>query len=210
MLKALFDKNQNLIYQFSRFAGIGFLNTAVDFSFLNLFIAVTGITAGGRLSVINAVAFSVAVFHSYYWNKFWAFGERREKVTKFLLQIALAGLVGVVVIAAAVFGAKQTYHWLYFVALIAVLVVLEIVLWLSFRLKVFLITGRQSGEFTKFMVVSVIGTFINSSVVGLVTGFIPPLFGTNPELWANLAKVAATAVALVWNFTGYKLLVFKK
>ena len=53
-------------------------------------------------------------------------------------------------------------------------------------------------------------SFEYSSVVFGVTTFIPPFFGLSPELWANLAKVAATGFSLIWNFIGYKFIVFKK
>ncbi|HEV8601160.1 MAG TPA: GtrA family protein [Patescibacteria group bacterium] len=94
-------------------------------------------------------------------------------------------------------------------------------------------TFRDSGtvdktkQFTFFLIVSVIGASINSLVVYLVTTFVPipanllasvlsyvpalaNKFGDLAVLWLNLAKLAATAVSLVWNFVGYKLFVFKK
>jgi len=66
------------------------------------------------------------------------------------------------------------------------------------------------GNFLVFVAITVIGLLINTSVVVGITTFIPPLFGLNPTLWANVAKVFATGFSMVWNFTGYKLIVFKK
>lgn len=68
----------------------------------------------------------------------------------------------------------------------------------------------QAKKFSSFMSVSIVGILINSTIVYLITTFIPPLLGINDVLWANLAKVFATGISLVWNFIGYKFLVFKK
>ena len=65
-------------------------------------------------------------------------------------------------------------------------------------------------KFSIFLVVSIIGVAINTAVLRLVSTNIDPLFGLSQALWVNLAKVVATGVSLVWNFIGYKLIVFKK
>jgi len=65
-------------------------------------------------------------------------------------------------------------------------------------------------EISQYLVVTIIGAGINTGIVFLITTFIQPIFGLSPELWANLAKAAATGVSLVWNFIGYKFFVFKK
>jgi putative flippase GtrA len=64
-------------------------------------------------------------------------------------------------------------------------------------------------QFAKFLTVSVIGGIINSSVVFLITTYIDPLFSLEGQVWANVAKVVATAVGLVWNFIGYKFWALK-
>lgn len=65
-------------------------------------------------------------------------------------------------------------------------------------------------KFSQFLIVSIIGITINGAVVYLVTSFIDPVFGLSPQLWANVAKLFATGLSLVWNFVGYKFFVFKK
>jgi len=107
------------------------------------------------------------------------------------------------------YGAGKQLSGGYFLITIFVLFVLEVVLWYSFKIK----TARGSAaaeQFSLFVLVSIVGTIINSSIVGLITGFIPPMFGLNPKIWANMAKILATGIALVWNFIGYKVFVFKK
>jgi len=65
-------------------------------------------------------------------------------------------------------------------------------------------------EFSQFIAVTLVGLAINSTIVYVVTTFIDPMFGLNETLWANLAKVAATGFSLIWNFIGYKFIVFKQ
>ena len=63
-------------------------------------------------------------------------------------------------------------------------------------------------QFLQFLVVSIIGVLINSGIVYIITTWVNPM--TGKETWANLAKVAATIISLLWNFIGYKFIVFKK
>jgi len=69
---------------------------------------------------------------------------------------------------------------------------------------------EQGKKFSQFLAVSLGGVIINSSVVFIITTYIPPVFGIQSVLWANLAKVIATGISLIWNFIGYKFWVFKK
>lgn len=80
----------------------------------------------------------------------------------------------------------------------------------TFKAKETTEAGEVTKEFIQFIIVSLVAVVINSSIVYSITTFIPPFFGLGQELWANLAKVVATAVALIWNFVGYKFIVFKK
>lgn len=63
-------------------------------------------------------------------------------------------------------------------------------------------------QFLQFLVVSIIGVLINSGIVYIITTWVNPM--TGKEAWANLAKLAATIISLLWNFIGYKFIVFKK
>ena len=140
--------NKKLTIQFSKFVLIGFLNTGIDFAILNLLMWQTGIYSGKYIILLNAIAFSVAVTNSYFWNKFW------------------------------IFRAKET--------------------------------DKKAGEFAQFVAVTLVGMAINTTIVYSVTTLVSPIFGLSVELWANLAKAAATGISLVWNFIGYKFIVFKK
>jgi len=135
------------INQFSKFVVIGFMNTAIDFTILNLLMWWTGIYSGTSIILLNIISFSIAVFNSYFWNKYWTFRDL-DKV--------------------------------------------------------------EAKEFSQFILVTLIGLAINSSIVYGITTLISPMFGISPELWANLAKVAATGFSLIWNFIGYKFIVFNR
>ena len=66
-----------------------------------------------------------------------------------------------------------------------------------------------AAEFGKFLLVSIIGFAINSLILWFLTTLMHPLGGLSPQVWENAAKIAATIVYTIWNFIGYKLLVFK-
>ena len=65
------------------------------------------------------------------------------------------------------------------------------------------------GEFTQFLIISAIGIGINTGIVVAGTGLILPFLGMSPAAWANVIKILATFVSMVWNFLGYKFIVFK-
>ena len=86
-------------------------------------------------------------------------------------------------------------------------------------------SADRSRQFTIFLGVSVVGALVNTAVLRSSVAFAPNLlswiahiitvvlplsFWSKIDMTLNLAKVLATAVSLVWNFVGYKLLVFRK
>lgn len=136
-------KKIEIIWQFSKFALVGILNTAIDFGILNILVYLTGITKGPATLFMDAIAFSTAVINSYYWNKRW------------------------------------TFH------------------------------GAKQGDFIIFVAVTLIGLSINASIVFVVSTFVQPRLVDTGAQWINVAKVMATAISLFWNFTGYKVIVFR-
>ena len=72
---------------------------------------------------------------------------------------------------------------------------------------------KQVQQFSQFFAVSVVGAIINVSVATIVVTYAKPIVGTaliNDALWGSVGALGGTAVGLIWNFFGYKLLVFKK
>ena len=143
------EKRKEFIAQITKYVLVGSLNTGIDFAVLNLLLWMTGIYSGKWIILLNAIAFSVAVINSYFWNKFWTF---KDKGTD----------------------------------------------------------GSKVKEFSQFVSITLIGMILNTAVVYFMTTFTSPIMELSPELWANLAKVFATGISLVWNFLGYKFIVFKK
>ena len=69
-------------------------------------------------------------------------------------------------------------------------------------------TGGIFQDLPKFLVVSGTGLLVNSGIVIFLTTFVSVSF-FSPALWLNVAKVMATVFSLVWNFVGYKFVVFR-
>ena len=65
-------------------------------------------------------------------------------------------------------------------------------------------------EYLQFLVVSLVAIAINVGTASLVVNFIPIQFGLAPTIWANLGAAAGVAAGLIWNFLGYKFIVFKE
>jgi putative flippase GtrA len=65
-------------------------------------------------------------------------------------------------------------------------------------------------EFIEFFIVTMIGMGINTLIVFLGTTFFSPMMGLSAAAWANLIKIGATMFSMIWNFAGYKFIVFKK
>lgn len=199
-----------IILQFFKFAGIGFLTTAVDFLFLNLISKIFDVNFGLKLGGINAISFAIALVHSYLWNANWTFGSADGiSVVKSFFRVVLIGIVGVVGIALAVLGGKAQAAPFYYLMVLAVLLLVEIIIWNGFSLGWFRKVENTIGHtIMAFVLVSVIGALINSGLVSLLTQYWTVT--DNLDLNKNIAKVVATFFSLMWNFVGYKVFVFKK
>ena len=65
-------------------------------------------------------------------------------------------------------------------------------------------------EITQFYVVTAISLGINVGIFSLIVNKIGPQFGTPPATWNTIGILIAAIVVSVWNFLGYKFIVFKK
>lgn len=75
----------------------------------------------------------------------------------------------------------------------------------------------EGKKFSQFLFVSIVGMLINVSVATITVTYLKdPINGIlnlsflTDQLWVSIGALAGTAVGLVWNFTGYKIWVFKK
>ena len=141
--------------------------------------------------------------------------HRIGKKYSFLWQIAKFGFVGVLNTAID-FGVFNALIALTSITASAAIIGINV---LSFSVAVinsyfwnkqWVFTAGKKGNFITFFVVTLIGLFINTGTVYVLTNYLGP-DSTSPQTqWANLAKVIATCFSLIWNFVGYKLIVFKK
>jgi len=74
---------------------------------------------------------------------------------------------------------------------------------------------KEVQKFSQFFAVSIVGAVINVSVATLVVTYLKPVVGAdflflNDNLWGTVGALFGTAFGLVWNFLGYKFIVFKK
>lgn len=199
-----------VILQFLKFVGIGFLISGADFLFFNFLSKSLGVSKGIVLGAVNAISFIVAVIHSFVWNSNWTFSaEQQISIGKVFWRSVLIGVMGVLGVAFAVLGGKVAASAYYFLAVLAVLLVSEVAVWKIFKLPFSFKANAAAGQTVlAFLVVSLIGTLINSGLIALVTQHW--MVTANLDLNKNIAKVIATACSLFWNFIGYKLVVFKK
>ncbi len=65
-------------------------------------------------------------------------------------------------------------------------------------------------EFSQFFLVTLGGLLINVSTASLLVNSVGPKFGFSLELWANFGAIVAAFTTVIWNFLGYKFIVFKK
>jgi len=202
-----------VILQLLRFAAIGVLNTAIDFIVLNVISKALGINAGLGLGTINIFGFLAAVIQSYYWNRSWTFdpSQTADAIKNFFRLVVVGGLgfLGLVAVLGGVqFGAEPLYYLL----VLAVFLITEIVVWIVFGLSHRPQAVPQGHHvFAAFMVVSIIGLLLNSFLLAVVSSYLAQAgVFHNPDLVKNVAKVIAVVASLIWNFIGYKVMVFKK
>lgn len=66
-----------------------------------------------------------------------------------------------------------------------------------------------SKEILQFIAVSGIGFVVNVGADYFFVNMVGSFWDMRPFLWAQFSAVLASAIAMIWNFTGYKFFVFK-
>jgi putative flippase GtrA len=61
------------LFEFSKFAVVGVLNSGVDFGILNLLMLMTGLSSGTAFLAFKSISVTLGVINSYLWNKYWTF-----------------------------------------------------------------------------------------------------------------------------------------
>ncbi|MBU4223982.1 GtrA family protein [Patescibacteria group bacterium] len=65
-----------------------------------------------------------------------------------------------------------------------------------------------SKEFLQFIVVSLVGLFINVATDYVFVNMVSPFGGMPLKTWAQFSAMLAAAIGMTWNFLGYKFIVF--
>jgi putative flippase GtrA len=82
------------LVRFLKFATVGVIGMVVDFTMLNLLVAVVGLPVW----LANIFSFSAAVVSNFTWNRLWTFPESRSRpLFRQLGQFALVNVVGLVI-----------------------------------------------------------------------------------------------------------------
>jgi putative flippase GtrA len=88
------------LFEFSKFAIVGVLNSGVDFGILNTLILLTGMASGSAFLAFKSISVTLGVINSYIWNKYWTFGamkssEARRELVSFMVVTLIAVAVNV-------------------------------------------------------------------------------------------------------------------
>lgn len=197
-----------VILQLCRFVAIGVLNTALDFLILNFISKTLAITSGIQLGGLNVVGFSAAVIQSYFWNRYWAFGEQESGIFKNFIRLVLVGFLGFMGMVTVLLGAAAGAQGVFYLVMLIAYIIFQVALWKGFGLgKQGAVNVPAAAQFWNFLIVSIVGLVINSGLVAVLSGIVN--IGSE-DLTKNIAKILATVISLVWNFIGYKLIVFKR
>lgn len=205
-----FLEQKPVILQLLRFGCIGVVNTALDFVVLNLMISFFAVSTGSHLGWVNIPGFILAVSQSYIWNRFWTFSEQKNTLFENTLRLFIVGVLGFVTFLLAVLGSRFFAKPWYFVLVFFVFALLQVFIWawLGFFKNVVQPVVEHHSKLWIFLAVSIVGLAINSGLLVGITSYVQ--LSSNLAFNANLAKILATLASLVWNFLGYKLLVFRK
>ncbi|PIX90720.1 MAG: hypothetical protein COZ28_02195 [Candidatus Moranbacteria bacterium CG_4_10_14_3_um_filter_44_15] len=91
-------KRYPIIPQFIKFALIGFMNFFIDIAVLNLEMFLSGKSSGVYYTFFKAVSFLCAVIFSYFFNKYWAFQDRKKtEQAKQFSQFLFVSIIGMII-----------------------------------------------------------------------------------------------------------------
>jgi putative flippase GtrA len=86
------------LFEFSKFAVVGVLNSGVDFGILNLLMLITGVSSGRGFLAFKSISVTLGVLNSYLWNKYWTFNTsnsadaRREFMAFMVVTLIAVGV----------------------------------------------------------------------------------------------------------------------
>lgn len=91
-------KKYPIIPQFAKFVVIGFMNFFIDIAVLNLEMFLSGKSTGIYYTGFKAFSFLCAVIFSYFFNKYWAFQDKKKtEQGKQFSQFLFVSIIGMVI-----------------------------------------------------------------------------------------------------------------
>jgi len=199
---------------------IDIINSLVLGELIFLFLLPTDWVIGifAKLGIDKFKYFVAIILPAATASGYWALFEIGKKIT-FVPQLARYGLIGVFntvanlgIINIFIFwtGVSSGYTADVYAAVAFVLIVTNSFFWNKYWTFGAVDKQKELREYIEFFAVSLSGAFINVGLFHLIVNVIGPKGGISPEGWANIAVVIGIPISLAWNFTGYKLFVFKK
>ena len=134
------------------------------------------------------------------------------QLTKFLLVGGLNFLVdlGVLNFLIALSGIATGFYADAFKATSFLIAMAGSFLWNKFWTFGALSTSQVGRQFFEFFAVTLIGFFINVGTFAVLNSVIGAPSAVPAPTWASISAGGAAIAGLIWNFAGYKFLVFRK
>lgn len=107
-------------------------------------------------------------------------------------------------------GVKSGYLYSIFKAASFIIAITNSYLWNRFWTFENPETNERGKQLFKFVAVTGVGFIINVSVASFVVNVIEPVAGISPVLWANVGALVSLVFSVLWDFLGFKFIVFKK
>ena len=184
---------------------VGFLSypTLHNIDFISAYGEPAAIIISFILSLLTVVGLFITKMLSRWWNTFWQLG-------KFVVTGGLNTFLDFAVLNLLMSLTDITSGWWFslFKATSFSIAVVNSYFWNKYW--TFEAGSKKGTEFMEFLLVSVVGIGVNVGAASFMVKYIQPLGGISAITWANISALAATALALLWNFLGYKFLVFRK
>lgn len=106
-------------------------------------------------------------------------------------------------------GLAVGLYYSFFKAFSFILAVTNSYFWNKFW--VFRKKESSASEFIIFVFISLVGLAINVTLASLIVFFGPKIINPlSSKIWANIGAAVGSLLAMMWNFIGYKVWVFKK
>jgi len=87
----------SIFWRFGKFVAVGLMNTAADFGILFFLASYSAVYYGFLVGGYNAIAVSIAMINSYFWNKYWVFERSGTKNKYEFLQFVSVTVVGLLI-----------------------------------------------------------------------------------------------------------------